>query len=165
VTGERVDGYTLNGGSPGPEIRATQGQLVEVSLVNESVSDGVTLHWHGVDVPNAEDGVAGVTQNVVAAVHTYDGVPTVGGRSGEVHENAPAGEPVRVRVVNTDSSLIRAWVAGASYRVAAVDGRDVNEPTPVDDAAVAVAAGGRVISTCRCPMTAAPCVCTSEPPR
>jgi len=25
----------------------------------------VTLHWHGVDVPNAEDGVAGVTQDAV----------------------------------------------------------------------------------------------------
>lgn len=34
-------------------------------LENRNVSDGVTLHWHGVDVPNAEDGVAGVTQNAV----------------------------------------------------------------------------------------------------
>ena len=29
--------------------------------------DGITLHWHGVDVPNAEDGVAGVTQDAVDA--------------------------------------------------------------------------------------------------
>ena len=34
-------------------------------LRNESVTDGVTLHWHGVDVPNAMDGVAGVTQDAV----------------------------------------------------------------------------------------------------
>ncbi len=34
-------------------------------LHNESVQDGVALHWHGVDVPNAEDGVAGVTQDAV----------------------------------------------------------------------------------------------------
>ena len=27
----------------------------------------MTLHWHGVDVPNAEDGVAGVTQDAVPA--------------------------------------------------------------------------------------------------
>ena len=46
-------------------IRVRQGQLVEVQLVNESVPDGITLHWHGVDVPNAEDGVAGVTQDAV----------------------------------------------------------------------------------------------------
>ena len=57
--------YTLNGTSPGPEIRAVQGQLVEVHLRNESVAAGVTLHWHGVDVPNAMDGVAGVTQDAV----------------------------------------------------------------------------------------------------
>jgi FtsP/CotA-like multicopper oxidase with cupredoxin domain len=61
----KVDGYTLNHTSPGPEIRVRQGQLIQVTLVNESVEDGVTLHWHGVDVPNAEDGVAGVTQNAV----------------------------------------------------------------------------------------------------
>jgi FtsP/CotA-like multicopper oxidase with cupredoxin domain len=66
-TGEKVDGYTLNGSSPGPLIRARQGDLVKVTLVNESVPDGTTLHWHGIDVPNAEDGVAGVTQDAVPA--------------------------------------------------------------------------------------------------
>ena len=64
-SGQEVDGFTLDGTSPGPEIRARQGQLVEVRLVNESVEDGVALHWHGVDVPNAVDGVAGVTQDAV----------------------------------------------------------------------------------------------------
>lgn len=63
--GRRIDGYTVNGTSPGPEIRATQGDLVEVTLVNESVTDGATLHWHGIDVPNAADGVAGITQDAV----------------------------------------------------------------------------------------------------
>jgi FtsP/CotA-like multicopper oxidase with cupredoxin domain len=63
----RRDGnrYTLNGQTPGPVIHASRGQLVQVTLVNANVPDGVTLHWHGVDVPNAEDGVAGVTQDAV----------------------------------------------------------------------------------------------------
>jgi FtsP/CotA-like multicopper oxidase with cupredoxin domain len=65
ASGQSIDGYTVNHTSPGPVIHAIQGQLVEVRLVNASVPDGVTLHWHGVDVPNAEDGVAGVTQNAV----------------------------------------------------------------------------------------------------
>jgi FtsP/CotA-like multicopper oxidase with cupredoxin domain len=65
ASGETVDGYTLNGTSPGPLIRASLGDLVQVTLVNESVPDGATLHWHGLDVPNAEDGVAGVTQDAV----------------------------------------------------------------------------------------------------
>ena len=63
--GSSLARYTLNGTSPGPEIRAVQGQLVEVHLRNESVGAGVTLHWHGLDVPNAMDGVAGVTQDAV----------------------------------------------------------------------------------------------------
>src|SRR4029453_10209711 len=71
ASGREVDGYTLNGTSPGPTIRATAGQLVEGKLVNESVPDGVTLHWHGVDVPNAEDGVAGVTQDAVGVGGSY----------------------------------------------------------------------------------------------
>ena len=64
-------GYTLNHVSPGPEIRARKGQLVQVTLVNDNVPDGVTLHWHGMDVPNAEDGVAGITQDAVRRGGTY----------------------------------------------------------------------------------------------
>jgi FtsP/CotA-like multicopper oxidase with cupredoxin domain len=60
-----VSGYTINDQSPGPTIVIHAGDLLEVTLVNESVSDGITLHWHGVDVPKGEDGVAGVTQDAV----------------------------------------------------------------------------------------------------
>ncbi len=63
--GRSVDGYTVNGQSPGPVIRARQSELVEVVFINESVAAGATLHWHGIDVPNAADGVAGITQDVV----------------------------------------------------------------------------------------------------
>ena len=79
--GQAVDGYTIGGSSPGPVIRARQGQLVEVTLVNQSVADGVTLHWHGIDVPNAEDGVAGITQDAVpvGGRHVYRFVATDAG--------------------------------------------------------------------------------------
>lgn len=59
------DRWTWNGTVPGPELRFREGELVEVTLVNRDVPGGVTLHWHGLDVPNAEDGVAGVTQDAV----------------------------------------------------------------------------------------------------
>lgn len=71
ASGRTVDGYTLNGTSPGPTVRVTAGQLVQVRLVNETVPSGITLHWHGVDVPNADDGVAGVTQNAVALGESF----------------------------------------------------------------------------------------------
>src|SRR6187431_2384779 len=38
--GRTVEGYTVNGSSPGPVIRARQGDLVEVVFVNESVAAG-----------------------------------------------------------------------------------------------------------------------------
>ena len=64
-SGRPVQALTFNGRSPGPELRVRQGDLVKVTLRNEDVEQGVTVHWHGVDVPNAEDGVAGVTQDAV----------------------------------------------------------------------------------------------------
>ena len=64
-SGREVDALTFNGRLPGPELRVRQGDLVEVTLSNSDVESGVTLHWHGVDVPNAEDGVSGVTQDAV----------------------------------------------------------------------------------------------------
>ncbi|MGX4692053.1 multicopper oxidase family protein [Streptomyces sp. JNUCC 63] len=65
ASGETVAALAFNGQLPGPELRVRKGELVEVVLVNQNVEDGVTVHWHGVDVSNAEDGVAGVTQDAV----------------------------------------------------------------------------------------------------
>lgn len=65
ASGKQVDAWTYGGTIPGTELRMKQGELVEVTLVNEDIEDGVTIHWHGLDVPNAEDGVAGATQDAV----------------------------------------------------------------------------------------------------
>ena len=59
------DRFTVNGTTPGPVLRASEGDVVEVTLVNDDVVEGATLHWHGIDVTNAADGVAGVTQDAV----------------------------------------------------------------------------------------------------
>lgn len=72
-SGKVIDAWTYNSEIPGPELRVQEGDLVEVTLRNEDIEDGVTLHWHGLDVPNAEDGVAGATQEAVmlGESHTY----------------------------------------------------------------------------------------------
>jgi FtsP/CotA-like multicopper oxidase with cupredoxin domain len=64
-SGATVEAWTFNGQIPGPELRVRQGDLVEVLLINRDIAAGVTIHWHGLNVPNGEDGVAGVTQQVV----------------------------------------------------------------------------------------------------
>ncbi|MGF9796737.1 multicopper oxidase family protein [Brevibacillus agri] len=64
-SGKTMEAWTFNGQYPGPELRIKQGELVEVVLENKDIADGVTIHWHGLNVPNAEDGVAGATQDAV----------------------------------------------------------------------------------------------------
>jgi FtsP/CotA-like multicopper oxidase with cupredoxin domain len=73
ASGARTEAWTYNATSPGPEITAVEGDLLEVTLTNVDIESGVTLHWHGYDVPNAEDGAPGVTQAAVlpGARHVY----------------------------------------------------------------------------------------------
>ncbi len=68
--GSPFDAVTF-GSVPGPELVVTEGDLVEVTLTNRDVEDGVTLHWHGYDVPSGDDGVAGVTQDAVAPGESF----------------------------------------------------------------------------------------------
>jgi FtsP/CotA-like multicopper oxidase with cupredoxin domain len=65
VGGRTVEAWGYNGQVPGPPITASQGDLIEVTLRNADIQRGVTLHWHGYDVPAGEDGAPGVTQDAV----------------------------------------------------------------------------------------------------
>lgn len=70
-SGKIEEGAAFNNQIPGPQLTVHQGDLVQVTLINKLPSDGLTLHWHGVNVPNAEDGVAGVTQDSVKPGQSY----------------------------------------------------------------------------------------------
>lgn len=70
--GRSVKAVAFNGTIPGPPIRATLGDLVQVHVCNQGDVDGVTVHWHGYDVRNAEDGVAGVTQDAILDGDCHD---------------------------------------------------------------------------------------------
>lgn len=200
-------GYTLNGSTPGPTLRVRQGQLVEVLLRNVDVPAGVTLHWHGLHVPGAMDGVAGVTQDAVrsggsftyrfvadragtfwyhshqvshaqvigglfgalvieppgrvepdalALLHTYPGGSrTLNGQVGELRHLADPGAQIRVRVVNTDNGTVAAWVAGAPFRVLAIDGVELVGPTELTGQRVPLGAGARADLAVRVPAAGA----------
>ena len=62
--------WAYNGTVPGPELRVTQGDRVRVTLVNQ-LPDPTSIHWHGIRVPGAEDGVAGITQDAVPSGRSY----------------------------------------------------------------------------------------------
>lgn len=72
--------WTFNNSVPGPEIRVKQGETVKITLRNE-LPEPVSIHWHGYPVPNAMDGVPGVTQNAVqpGQSFTYEFKATVPG--------------------------------------------------------------------------------------
>ena len=55
----------FNGTIPAPLIRVRRGELVQVRVVND-LSDALTVHWHGMRVPNAMDGVPHLTQMPIA---------------------------------------------------------------------------------------------------
>lgn len=69
-SGKKIRAWTYNG-QIAPQLRVKEGEMVEVKLINRDIAKGVTLHWHGYNVPNAMDGVPGMTQNVVKPGQTF----------------------------------------------------------------------------------------------
>jgi FtsP/CotA-like multicopper oxidase with cupredoxin domain len=53
--------WTYNGAFPGPTLRFKQGERLRARLVNRLAQD-TTIHWHGIRLPNAMDGVPHLTQ-------------------------------------------------------------------------------------------------------
>ena len=59
-----TDVWSYNGDVPGPEIRLRQGDRLRAAVDNR-LSEATTIHWHGVRVPNAMDGVPDLTQKPI----------------------------------------------------------------------------------------------------
>jgi FtsP/CotA-like multicopper oxidase with cupredoxin domain len=57
--GHRVNLWTYNGTLPGPTIEARVGDTLRVRFRN-SLPEATTIHWHGLRVPSAMDGVTAV---------------------------------------------------------------------------------------------------------
>jgi FtsP/CotA-like multicopper oxidase with cupredoxin domain len=195
-SGRTIDALTFDGTAPGPELRARRGDLVEVTLENSDVSEGVSIHWHGVDVPNAEDGVAGVTQDAVLPgerhvyrfrldqagtfwyhthqvasrevrrglfgafvveprdqpsaeidltliAHSFDGVPTINAHDELQRRAVPPGTRVRLRLVNSDGTPHGFALGGTPFRVAAIDGTELNAPSEIAAQTIQLGGGGR----------------------
>jgi FtsP/CotA-like multicopper oxidase with cupredoxin domain len=71
LPGVTTRAVTFNGTVPGPTIRVTEGDTVEISVTN-TLAEGTSIHWHGLHVPNDQDGVAGITQPAIAPGETFD---------------------------------------------------------------------------------------------
>jgi manganese oxidase len=69
--GQMVEAYTYNGVVPGPEIRVTEGDKVRVRLTNGLGDEATAIHFHGLLIPNAMDGVPFITQPPVNPGETF----------------------------------------------------------------------------------------------
>jgi FtsP/CotA-like multicopper oxidase with cupredoxin domain len=65
-----TDVWAYDGVLPGPEIRVRQGERLRVRVENR-LAEETTVHWHGIRVPNAMDGVPYLTQKPIAPGETF----------------------------------------------------------------------------------------------
>lgn len=63
--------WGYDGLSPGPTLRLTQGKELKVRLVNE-LQQSTVIHWHGLRLPNAMDGVPHLTQMPIEPKQSFD---------------------------------------------------------------------------------------------
>jgi len=205
--GQLIDAMTLNGSVPGPTLRVQQGDQVVVHVINH-LSVSTSIHWHGISVPNAEDGVAGVTQDAIQPGQSYTyrfiatdtgtywyhshqdtaiqvprgmyGALVVDPRQASEHDDldqivflhewgapdgcratcpetlslndqrdqlrlvARPGSQVRIRLINSGEDGHVVSVIGAPVRVIALDGHDLNRPTPLSGVNLAIGPAQRI---------------------
>ncbi len=69
-TGKSKRAIAVNGQIPMPTLTFTEGDTAEIHVHNE-MKEATSLHWHGIFLPNKEDGVPFLTQMPIAPGTTY----------------------------------------------------------------------------------------------
>jgi len=85
-----VAALAYNGQVPGPQIRVTEGDRVKIVLTNK-LKQSTAMHFHGLELPNEQDGVPFITQPPVkpGETHTYEFVvPNAGSHMYHSHHNS-----------------------------------------------------------------------------
>ena len=88
--GKKVLAWAFNEQVPGPQIRVREGDRVRVIVHNE-LSESTAVHFHGVEMPNDQDGVPFITQPPIkpGTSFTYEfTVPNAGSHMYHSHHNA-----------------------------------------------------------------------------
>ena len=63
--------WAYNGKTPGPTLRVRRGKTIRVRLHN-GLEQPTSIHWHGIRIDNAMDGVSGLTQDPAPPGCTFD---------------------------------------------------------------------------------------------
>jgi CopA family copper-resistance protein len=70
ITGRPRIATAVNGSLPGPTLRFREGDTVTVNVRN-TLRESTSIHWHGLYLPNAMDGVPGLTFRGIAPGETF----------------------------------------------------------------------------------------------
>ncbi|MBS7255598.1 multicopper oxidase family protein [Flavobacterium branchiicola] len=72
-SGKEKRALTVNGQIPMPTLTFTEGDTAEIYVHNELKNEDTALHWHGLFLPNKEDGVPYLTQMPIkpGTTHKY----------------------------------------------------------------------------------------------
>ncbi len=70
VGARTTSALAINGSVPAPLLRAREGETAIVRVTNR-LKESTSIHWHGVLVPNAMDGVPGVTFRGIEPGQTF----------------------------------------------------------------------------------------------
>ena len=70
LPGQMTEAWAYNGQVPGPQIRVTEGDRVRIVLDNQ-LPESTSIHFHGLEVPNDQDGVPFITQPPVKPGQRY----------------------------------------------------------------------------------------------
>jgi len=88
--GKLVEAWAYNDQVPGPQIRVREGDRVRLVVKNE-LPESTCVHFHGVEVPNDQDGVPFITQPPIKPGETYTyefTAPNPGSHMYHSHHNA-----------------------------------------------------------------------------
>jgi FtsP/CotA-like multicopper oxidase with cupredoxin domain len=70
--GRVLQAFAFDGIVPGPIIRVNQGDRLRIVVENKLPAGQMTgVHWHGMVLPNDQDGVPGITQDPIQPGQTY----------------------------------------------------------------------------------------------
>ena len=110
--GKTRTALTINGGIPGPTLRFREGDTAVIRVHNALPREETSIHWHGLLVPNAQDGVPYLTTPPIKAgttltytfplthsgtywYHSHTGLQEQRGIYGSIVIEPKGGEPVR----------------------------------------------------------------------
>ncbi len=121
--GRPVQALAINGSVPGPTLRFREGEIARIHVNNRLAHEETSTHWHGLLLPNLEDGVPYLTTPPIRAgesrtfefllkhsgtywYHSHTGLQEQRGVYGSIVVEPKAGTPARTDLPHIDREAV-----------------------------------------------------------